>query len=314
MRSNETYVSRFYSFGSQAAITTLVVLALLLPLGVYWGRRFARPLVELARCMTQIGTSLPEDLDCKIFKGGDEIGQLGNQFEKMVKQLQDKQLLEKQIVVADRLAAIGRFTAGIAHEINNPLGGLLNATNTLQKHGRQDAITKRTVALIERGLLQIKETVAALLVEAKPEVHPVTPQDVEDARTLVTPAAADKSARFDWDNALETTVNLPSNYVRQILINLLLNAISAIPDRGKLFCKVAADEKALTIRTWNEGDQISDEELETLFEPFSGKGGEGKGLGLWVTYQIITSLKGSIEVSSAHDGTEFIVLLPIRPP
>ena len=66
------------------------------------------------------------------------------------------------------------------------------------------------------------------------------------------------------------------------------------------------------ITTWNEGEQISDEKLEKLFEPFSGNGGEGKGLGLWVTYQIIISLKGSIEVKSEPDNTQFIVVLPIR--
>ena len=311
MYSHDVYISRFYSFVRQAALTTLIVIAVLLPIGLYWGRRIASPLVELSQCMREIGTSIPESLDCRIYKGGDEIGQLGQQFEKMVDQLREKQVLEKQMVVSDRLAAIGRFTAGIAHEINNPLGGLLNATNTLQSHGSKDPLTSKTVSLIERGLLQIKETVAALLIEANPEMHPVTAHDVEDTRTLVMPAATVKFAEFEWANELQEPVNVPSTYVRQILINLLLNAINAIPERGRLSCRVAADDKELTINTWNEGDQISDAELETLFEPFSSNEGAGKGLGLWVTYQIINTLKGSIEVSSAPDDTRFAVVLPL---
>lgn len=311
MYSRDVYISRFYLFVRQAVLTTLIVIALLLPIGIYWGRRFAAPLIELARCMREIGTSMPESLEGRIYKGGDEIGQLGEQFEKMVGQLRDKQVLEKQVVVSDRLAAIGRFTAGIAHEINNPLGGLLNATNTLQSHGPQDSLTRKTVSLLERGLLQIKETVAALLVEANPETHRVTPQDIEDTHTLVTAAAASKFAQFEWTNELQQPVDLPSTYVRQILINLLLNAINAIPEKGKLSCRVAADDKELTIAAWNEGKQISDAELETLFEPFSGNDGARKGLGLWVTYQIINTLKGSIEVSSGPDDTRFNVVLPL---
>lgn len=311
MYSHHAFISRFYSFVRQAAITALIVIVLLLPIGVYWGRRIAKPLIELSQYMTEIGTTIPKNLDYRIYKSGDEIGQLGEQFEKMVGQLQEKQALEKQMVVSDRLAAIGRFTAGIAHEINNPLGGLLNATNTLKSHGSNDPLTEKTVSLLERGLLQIKETVAALLIEANPEVHPVTPQDVEDTRTLVMPEAATKQAEIEWINELQKPVDLPSNYVRQILINLLLNAISAVPEKGRLSCRVARDDNELAITTWNEGEQISDAELETLFEPFSGTGSEGTGLGLWVTYQIINSMKGSVEVSSTPDDTQFLVLLPI---
>ena len=124
-------------------------------------------------------------------------------------------------------------------------------------------------------------------------------------------AASSKHAQFEWNNELRQPVDLPSTHVRQILINLLLNAINAIPEKGRLSCRVAADDKELTISTWNEGKRITDAELETLFEPFSGNDGTGKGLGLWVTYQIINTLKGSIEVNSGPDDTRFVVVLPV---
>ncbi|MDH3279903.1 MAG: HAMP domain-containing histidine kinase [Gammaproteobacteria bacterium] len=310
--SHEIYIDRFLSFMRQAAMTAVLIIVFLLPFGVYWGRRTAAPLMELSKCMGQVGTSITEIPDCRILKGGDEIGQLGTQFEHMIEQLREKEALEKQMVVSDRLAAIGRFTAGIAHEINNPLGGLLNATNTLQRHGAQDPLTRKTVSLLERGLLQIKETVAALLVEAKHGAHAVTHQDIEDTRTLVMPAAQKKSARLHWVNGIHQPANLPSTYVRQILINLLLNSIDAVPDNGRISCEVSTTDGVLRIATHNEGEQIRNNDLEHLFEPFVSGRESGRGLGLWVTYQIVNTLNGSIEVSSGEDDTEFVVTLPLR--
>lgn len=305
------YTTRFNSFVRQAVYTTALIVALLLPMGWYWGAHMARPLVELARCMRQVGSRLPDTMDCTVYRGNDEVGQLGIQFQNMVEELREKQQLEKQMLVADRLAAIGRCTAGIAHEINNPLGGLLNATNTLKVHGTEDELTRRTVSLIERGLLQIKNTVGTLLVEARPEMHRLTPQDIEDTRTLALSSLNGKRCTLAWSNGVEQVVDLPSTHVRQVLINLLLNAVQAAPDRGRIACQVTVSSDALRIRTWNEGKPIVDEKLETLFEPFSGSEDGGRGLGLWVTYQIVNTLGGVIEVNSEPEGTEFTIDLPL---
>jgi len=310
--SHEIYIDRFLSFVRQAAMTAALIIVLLLPFGVYWGQRTAAPLVELSKSMGQVGSSIPQIPDSRILTDGDEIGQLWAQFQRMIEQLREKEALEKQMVVSDRLAAIGRFTAGIAHEINNPLGGLLNATNTLQTHGAQDPLTSKTVSLLERGLLQIKATVGALLVEAKPETHPVTRQDIEDTRTLVMPAAQKKSATLDWVNRIRQPANVPSTYVRQILINLLLNSIDAVPEYGSISCEISTTDGVLRITTYNEGEKINNNDLEHLFEPFVSGRESGRGLGLWVTYQIVNTLNGSIEVSSDEDDTHFVVTLPLR--
>lgn len=304
------YTARFRSVVKQALYTTTIIVAVLIPLGWYWGQHMARPLVELSRCMQQVGSRLPEDLDCTIYPGNDEIGRLGSQFQAMVEELREKQQLEKQMLVADRLAAIGRFTAGIAHEINNPLGGLLNAVDNLRTYGSMDNLTQKTIMLLERGLRQIKQTVGTLLVEAKPDMHTLTTQDIEDTRTLVLSSLHGKLVTLDWHNRLEGGLDLPSTYVRQILINLLLNACHATPNGGLVSCEVSIDSGTLRIRTWNQGDPITDEMLDTLFEPYSGGDESGRGLGLWVTYQIVSTLRGTIEVSSDAQGTEFVVVLP----
>ena len=310
--SDDIYLERFQTFMRQAAVTAAFIILLLLPIAIFWGRRTASPLLKLSNCMGRVGTSIPTELDCRLTEGRDEIGQLGAQFQRMIGQLKEKEEMEKQMVVSDRLAAIGRFTAGIAHEINNPLGGLINATNTLQKHGPKDPLTTKTVSMLERGLKQIKDTVSALLVEAKPEVHPVTRQDIEDTRLLVLPAAHKKFVTLDWVNEIQEPANVPSTHVRQILINLLLNSIDAVPDRGTVYCEVFIGNGHLWIKTKNQGEKIGNEELEHLFEPFVSGKASGRGLGLWVTYQIVDTLRGGIEVTSDETETSFTVTIPLR--
>lgn len=312
--SNKLFSSRFLTYLKRGAFTTLIIIAALLPVGAYWGRQLAIPLVALAKCMSKLNSAEQDKLDCseELPKTGDELGLLNRQFQEMVDQLREKAILEKQIVTAERLAAIGRFTAGIAHEINNPLGGMLNATNTLRRHGNPDPLTEKTLDLIERGLLQIKETVGALLVEASIESHPLTNHDVEDTRTLVSLEASRKAAKIRWTNEISGEINLPSTLMRQVLINLLLNAIQAIPVGGVVDCHVYLADGMLNIRVRNAGSRMADEVVAHLFEPFITGNDSGRGLGLWVTYQIVTQLNGSIKANSTDSGTEFIVKVPIQ--
>ncbi len=311
--SEEIFTQRFTTFAGRAALTTLLIIVLLVPVAAYWGRRFAEPLVDLASCMSQVGSEAPESVECDLLevRGNDELAQLNRQFRLMLAELRDKADLERQMIAAERLAAIGRFTAGIAHEINNPLGGMLNATNTLRRHGNLDPLTAKTVNLLERGLLQIRDTVSALLVEAKTESHPLTQQDVDDTRTLVTPVAAGQSIQIEWRNELTGEIEVASTLVRQVLLNLLLNAIQATGEKGHVACTVRSAGDALCIEVGNSGEQMSDETIAHLFEPFVTGHDSGRGLGLWVTYQIVTELNGTIEVSSGSADTLFSVHLPL---
>ncbi len=310
----EIFINRFSTVVRFAGITTLVIIALLLPIGIYWGRRAAKPLVELSNCMGHIGSTIPHQMDCQIirYQSKDELGQLGQQFLHMVDQLKEKEALEQQVLIAERMAAIGRFTAGIAHEINNPLGGMINATSTLKRHGNHDPVTVKTVNLLERGLVQIKDIVAALLVEASPETHPLSRQDIDDTLTLVQQEAHSKQILIEWNNQIEQQIPIASTLIRQILINLLLNAIQASPEKGCINCQVLVSRSLLIMTIINNGKAISEEQLQHLFEPFSSDKEGGKGLGLWVTYQIVEKLHGDIQVSSGDMLTEFVVTLPFQ--
>ena len=261
--------------------------------------------------MDQVAERLPDPALVPTLATGDEIGRLAQAFRGMLIGLREKEQLEQHMLVAERLAAVGRLSAGIAHEINNPLGGMLNALNTLRRHGAPNALTEKTVSLLERGLTQIRGTVAALLVEAKVESHPLTPQDIEDIHILVMAAAEKKAADFVWHNRVGAPLPLPSTLVRQILLNLLLNAVQAIDAGGRVECDTRVESNWLVILVENDGKHISEDHLPYLFEPFTTERPEGNGLGLWVTYQIVQQLRGGLEVDSQPGLTRFVIELPL---
>ncbi|MDH3319171.1 MAG: HAMP domain-containing histidine kinase [Betaproteobacteria bacterium] len=310
--SKSAFAPRFYAIAKRAGVVTLFVIAVLLPASWYWGQRFARPLMNLARSMEQVSTRIPAEAEVRVEESRDEMGQVGAAYKAMLQELREKELLKREIVVSERLAAVGRLSAGIAHEINNPLGGMLNAINTFKHHGSDDPVTVKTLSLLERGLLQIRDTVAALLVEARIESHPLTRQDIEDTRTLVLADANGKSVRFEWENDVVGALQIPSTLVRQILINLMLNAVDAAGANGVASGHVYHDSRDLHIVVANNGTHIPPERMEYLFEPFSSHRAGGHGLGLWVTYQVIRQLSGDVAVASEPDHTSFHVTLPLE--
>jgi two-component system NtrC family sensor kinase len=281
---------------------SLVLLLVMLALGWLLGRQLSRPINQLRGCMQRVGAG---DLEpaCTGIRTGDEIGALARGFEEMVAGLREKRLLEQEVLASERLVAMGRLAAGVAHEINNPLGGMLNAISTLKRHGSDPAVAAKTVDLIERGLRQIQSTVSALLVQARTEVHPLAPADLADLHTLITADVHKKGLRLDWHCGLEDRVPLPSGAVRQVLMNLLLNAIKAAPPGGQVTMRCEGAGEHLLLRVEDDGPGIDDEAQRHLFEPFYSATG-GHGLGLWVTYQTISQLGGSIEVLPRQPGAE----------
>jgi signal transduction histidine kinase len=231
----------------------------------------------------------------------------------MLRELDEKERLESGMLASERLAAVGRLAAGVAHEINNPLGGMLNALNTFRRYSETDELGRETFDLIERGLQQIRETVSALLVEANPRSHSLSPKDINDVRMLLLADVSRKQISLVWHNRLSAEIALPSTPIRQVLINLSLNAVQASPDGGAVHCSVDSQQGLLRICVINDGPTISRERLLSLFEPFS-ENATGNGLGLWVTYQLVHQLEGNIEVKSRDGKTQFAVELPIKEP
>lgn len=209
-----------------------------------------------------------------------------------------------------RLAAVGRLTAGIAHEINNPLAGMLTAIKTYQRHGSADPIATQTLSLLERGLMQIRNTVAALLVETRTKDRSFEPADVEDLRILVEAEAHLHAVRVLANSELDAPLPLPATLLRQILLNLMLNAVSAAGEGGEVSLSVRAGAGMLHIAVANDGQHIPDTQMPYLFEPFASGSEKGHGLGLWVVYQIVRELNGGLQVESQSGKTLFSIEIP----
>ncbi len=309
--SDAPFLSRFYEILQGGLLVTLGVLAVLLPLGWRWGQRMAAPLATLAGCMKQVGAQDARSLHCPVPQGDSEIGQLGQRFAEMIATLAQQQDLEQHMLKTERLAAVGRVAAGVAHEINNPLGGMLMAIDTFQRRQCADPRTGQLLDLLVRGLQQIQHAVSALLVEARLDSRPLTPQDLEDVRTLAQPKPAEAKVTLVWNNALAEPVLLPANLVRQLVLNLMLNALQAVDAGGRVAVQIVYRDRSLQILVENSGAPIPPDRLDRLFEPYPSPHPDRQGLGLWVCYQIVSQLGGTIEAQTGEGTTRLCVCLPV---
>ena len=311
VRSAASYLSGSHYLARNTLSLMLLVLGVMLPISWYWGRRMAVPLIRLSGQMTRIGQHLPQPLPAAIYPYDDEVGQLFRAYDRMCQELEEKEGMKRAMIETERLAALGRLSAGVAHEINNPLGGLVTAVDTLKQHGGHDPVANRVLPLLERGLEQIKAIVSALLVESRATGHPLSIRDIEDVQTLLATEIEQTGARWKWHVGLRGEVPVPATVVRQILINLLLNAMQAAGAGGHVKVVISKRPGHLSIEVANNGQQIPAELRGHLFEPFTGARDKGHGLGLWVTYQIVQQLGGRIKVHARAGCTCFLVRLPL---
>lgn len=319
----EIYAARIRSAVLDVALISVPGLLLLIPLGWYAGKRMAEPLAQITQVLARVGHDPPEQVS-KLLPpdGGDEIGRLASQARLMLNGLQRKAALEHEVMATDRLAAVGRVSAAIAHEINNPLGGMLNAIDTATRHGQPDNVSRKTFGLLERGLQQIRATVEALLVEARLNSPHLKEQDWQDLMLLIQPNAVARDVQLLWqiEPIQDTEIALPGHEIRQLALNLLLNAVAAAQslgasDKAAVELTVAHSPGLLAIVVGNTGPALAPERIAQMFEPFvaadSSQSQHRYGLGLWVCWQIVQRLKGNIHVASDGQWTRVSVSLPI---
>ncbi len=296
-------------------ITAGLVL-LLIPFGWWLGHRVANPVARVTDALYRLGEETATRSTAYTAEAAaapsappataSELDRLEHSLALLQEQLDEKEKLQRQFIAADRLAAIGRMTSGVAHEINNPLAGMLNALSNLR---RDPTLLPKTVALLERGLEQIRQTLSALLIETKTSHRPLTPSDIEDLRVLVQPQSQHKRVQLVWNYPITGELAVPAAPVRQVVLNLLLNALHAAESRVEF--SASTDHGCLTIRVLNDGLEFPRALRDHPFEP--GVGTEGTGLGLWASHQLVGSLGGRITLSAGSGRTEFGVELPLHP-
>jgi two-component system NtrC family sensor kinase len=229
---------------------------------------------------------------------------------------------QRRLVMSEKLAAIGELTAGVAHEINNPVAVLQGNLDVLREVlGAGAAPVREEIRLIDGQIERIRLIVAKLLQFARPSefagyVEAVAPREVlADSLVLVGHLLKRGNIAVSQEFATERSIAINRNELQQVVINLLINAIQAMPAGGTLTlaardCDAATPGVAIVVADTGVG--IAPENLARIFNPFfSTKGVGGTGLGLSVSYGLVERYGGRIEVESTPgEGSRFSLWLP----
>ncbi|MEI8324403.1 MAG: HAMP domain-containing sensor histidine kinase [Betaproteobacteria bacterium] len=286
----------------------------LVPAGWWVGKRMTRPVARLAMVIERIGHEPSSGLRRDIPQSSDpELGLIGGAVLQLMAELEQRERAEARALTAERLAAVGRLTAAVAHEINNPLAGLLTAARTLRLHGDSEAIRERTLSLLERGLQQIRTTVAALIPQARIEDRPLEPGDLDDVVTLIRTTADRQAVNLVTQIDVESALRVPSAPLRQVMLNMLLNALKAAGENGDIEALLKADADEVRFVVSNSGQTLSYERFQETLA--SQSGGDPRGFGLWVCQELATHFRGGFELDrSMSTGTRLIFWIPNREP
>jgi len=226
--------------------------------------------------------------------------------------------MEESIRRKDRLAAVGRVGAGLAHEIRNPLGAMRGAIQVLESNMPPNSIQTDLMGIILRESDRLNSIITNFLSYAKPKVGNYSEVDIRDS-IRDTAKLLKHSPDVKENHTIEESipqhpvfVSADQTQIQQVFWNLTRNSIQAMPDGGKLSIKLElAKNNKVRIIFEDTGKGMQPEQVEQLFEPFATSTTGGTGLGLSIVYQIIRDHNGTINVrSSQGEGTTITVELP----
>jgi signal transduction histidine kinase len=298
---------------------TLGIYGLAVALAIFLGYRFTRPINLLSNAAERVARG---DLDFTVnITRRDEMGQLADTFNGMIGGLKAKASLEERLNNAERAAVIGRLTSAIAHEIRNPL----NFINLSIDHVRTKfaPAEPRDRDRFDGLLGSIKEEVARLnrlvtdvLTFGRPASLNVRTVNLvriaDEVIALVRTKADEQGVAIETrvpDRAVE--IEADAEKLKSCFANIVINAVQAMPDGGRLVVAIECDEGACHLRFSDTGPGIPEEALDRVFEPYYSTKDTGTGLGLAVTKKIVEEHGGRIRVESAPgEGTTFEVDLP----
>jgi PAS domain S-box-containing protein len=230
-----------------------------------------------------------------------------------VMEARQRELMER----ADRLSSLGLLAAGIAHEINNPLQGMLSHLDAVRRSLPPDFPRMKNLQMVERGIETIAALVRQLLWLGGGSEDEPGQCRLGEALNFVTELLEaqfqKRNVRFEVRGvALDATLAMPRRELVQVLLNLFMNARDAMPQGGVIRVDAAENDEGVLLRVADTGEGIPPDLLGRIFTPFfTTKGSRGTGLGLSVAEAIIRSRGGTITVESrVGEGTTFVLQLP----
>ena len=332
MATSRTTFSLIFSAGTIATIVIGYVLA----------QSIAKPILRL-RSVSQAVAAGDLNQDTGL-RGSDEIGELAGAFDIMTIRLRDRtaeaarlydetlvrnqelaeinarlQTAQAQLIQSEKLASVGQLTAGIVHDVKNPLAVIKGLAEELSEGFSVDPSMKDQLSTIRESATKASTIVTDLLKFARQSTPELERRDLREtiqASVRLTEYLARKSH-------VEVKIDMPSSSVmiwydaqqiEQVLINLIGNAIQAMKNGGTVRINLSEAENSIALSVQDNGVGIPEKNLQRIFDPFftTKPEGEGTGLGLSVSFGIITRHRGQISVDSKPGlGTTFTILLPI---
>jgi len=295
-----------------ASVLASVACALL---GLFLVRRMQRPVVVLTRHLQASAHSGPTPIDAEGLAAHDpEARQLLLAYNAMVAKAQERETLLVGIAEREREALLGRLAASLAHEIRNPLAGTLTAVDTLRKFGDQPSTRKESLDFLERGLRALEDVAnATLRTYRQPDrLAPFGPEDVLDVQRLVAPQARSARVTVQVEADLPGPVPVAGGEVRQVLLNLLLNAINASAPSAVVALRCRVSPGRLHLEVEDQGAGMSAEVARRL-EQGDPVDLQSSGLGVAVVVRLVQRLRGQVAVrAKSGRGTLIALELPLE--
>lgn len=219
---------------------------------------------------------------------------------------------------AERLSALGQLSAGLAHEIRNPLASIAGAASILTRVPGLDDKALRCVSIIDQESRRLDGLLTTFLNFARPRPVALRMTDIEPLFENILHLAAHRLRRRDLHFVKTVQPGFPGVYcdpelLSQVLLNLMINAIEASPDQATITLAAAFDRTSVWIDVADEGSGVAPEDVDKLFDPFFTTKEEGTGLGLPVAHQVVSQMGGTL--TARHNptaGMTFTVTLPLR--
>ncbi|MHB9155549.1 MAG: HAMP domain-containing sensor histidine kinase, partial [Endomicrobiales bacterium] len=307
------------------AIHMAVLMALIVLAGLYLthylARRALAPLIDISRALKAVGAG---NLSCRVAaQGENEVSELTASFNEMTEKLEharrELQVTQMQLLQSSKMATMGQFAAGIAHEINNPLGAIVNFVRAVLVNPEIQGQNRGYLELSLKGLFKIENIIRQILrYSAKRNSEPKfvsVNQLLHESLAFMNHKLTEKniSVEFNGSRVLPEVLVDPSQ-IQQIFINIISNAIDAMEDGGKLAIETVASEGEQQIKFTDNGKGIMEKDLNRIFDPFftTKDVGKGTGLGLFISYNIIRLYQGTITIASTEGkGTTVAITLPL---
>jgi signal transduction histidine kinase len=251
----------------------------------------------------------------------DETQRVVEAFNRMVAELERRQ---DQLVQGKKMSSLGVLTAGIAHQLNNPLNNISTSCQIIMEELEQGDLdfVRKMLTNVEQEVYRARDIVKGLLEFSRVrdfELKPIPLEDVVSRSVRLmssqVPPGIDIVQEVPWDLVLK----IDAQRMQEVFLNLLMNAVQAIkepPGEIKITARVNAGDRQAVITVEDTGMGIPKEEIDRIFDPFftTKEVGAGTGLGLSIVYGIIEKHQGSITVESKEgEGTRFIIRLPYNP-